>query len=152
MTTRALRALVNSSTNSQTGGKKPSTDDRRGLSFVLIAFLMTGCSKAVVIPPGEIESASREEHGNYRIQMADDSYYLVRRFTVTDSTVVIEKLNGADSRYRSTIVPIVVARSDVQSISKLETRHGASFAVVATVGVLVILIVAIATADFPETY
>ncbi len=75
--------------------------------------------------------------------MADDSHYVVRRFALTDSTLVIEKLHQTDERYNRTELPIVVPRADVESISKYELDKDRTFwaLVGASATVLVILFV-----------
>jgi hypothetical protein len=72
--------------------------------------------------------------------MVDGSHYSAKRFSTTDSTLVIEKLNPSDSHYDKEKVPIVLSMNDVQSVSKLELREGLSFALVATFGVIIILL------------
>jgi hypothetical protein len=112
---------------------------RRAIALVLIAVTGAGCSKAVVIPRDQL-SGRPETRVGYRIQMVDGSHYTARRFSTTDSTLVIEKLNPSDSRHKKVTVPIVLSMNDIQSVSRLEMREGLSFAVVAFAGVIVILL------------
>ncbi len=121
MNTRALRLLVNSSTNSRSGGKKLSTSARRGLALVLIAFLMTGCTKAVEIPPADIDKPEYRWPGSYRIRVTTHEEFLVRKFSTTDSTIVVEQLLSTDERYGSAKqpLPIVIPRANVASIAAI---------------------------------
>jgi hypothetical protein len=121
---------------------------RRALALILVVVTATGCTKSVEIPRDQIGDAPEANPG-YRIDMVDGSHYTVKRFSIVDSTIVIEKLNPSDSRHKDAKLPIVLSISDVQSISKLETRSGLSFAVTAVVGVLAILFVAFLYTDFP---
>lgn len=98
-----------------------------------------GCSEAVEIPREQIANQP-ENHIGYRIYMVDGSHYSAKRYSVTDSTLVIEKLNPADVRHKKVAVPIVLPLADVQSVSKLELKEGTSFAFAATLGVIVIML------------
>jgi hypothetical protein len=109
------------------------------MALLLVVLTATSCSKAVEMPRDQLENAP-ETHPGYRIQMVDGSHYSAKRFSTTDSTLVIEKLNPSDSHYDKEKVPIVLSMNDVQSVSKLELREGLSFALVATFGVIIILL------------
>ena len=106
---------------------------------MLSVLVLIGCSKAVELPRDQIANQP-ESHIGYRIQMVDGSRYSAKRYSVTDSTLVIEKLNPSDSRYKKVSVPIALPITSVQSVSKLELKEGASFAVVATFGVIMIML------------
>ncbi len=131
--TRALHALVNSSTNSQTGGKKPSNFLRRGISLALIALLTTGCSKAVEIPRTDYDAASQDPKARFRVEMIDGTIHEATHYSLTDSTIVVEKVHKAsDFRYRADKTTVVAARAGIASISKYETAHGRSFVALST--------------------
>ena len=112
---------------------------RQAVSLVLIALLVTGCSRAVEIPREQIDDPVYQHPGSYRIRLDGQEEYLVRRFSVTDSTVVIQELHPSDERYRfgRKDLPVTVPRAAVSSISRMETKHGLTFAVI-TLSVLAI--------------
>jgi hypothetical protein len=107
-------------------------------SILLIALLATGCSKAVEIPRTEIDDPAYREPGSYRIRVQGREEYLVRRFSISDSTIVVEELLPSDERFRTeredlpTSIPLV----QVESISRMET-NGLLTAVVLTPIVIV---------------
>ena len=118
---------------------------RRSIALILLVFMAAGCSKPVEIPRDQFEAATREEHARYRIQMVDGSYYTVERFSLTDSTVVVEKLNPTDARYKRTALPIVVPLGAVESISRYELDKDKSFFALVGAGVVALIVVFIAT-------
>ena len=118
---------------------------RRSIALILIVFMAAGCSKPVEIPRDQFEAATREEHARHRIQMVDGSYYTVQRFSLTDSTVVVEKLNPTDPMYKRTALPIVVPLGDVESISKYELDKDKSFFALVGAGAVALVFIFIAT-------
>src|SRR5262245_37664798 len=127
----------------------PSSPLQRAVALVIAAMIVTGCSKAIEVPRDQFEATATRKHANHRINLVDGSRYSVKQFAVTDSTIIIEKLNPADSRYNEAKMPIVLPISDVESISRLDLREGLSFAIVATAGVMLILLMN--PPDFPAT-
>ena len=100
-----------------------SARTHRTVSCVLIALMATGCSRTVVVPREDYDRASHEYGKTHRLDLQDSSYYLVRRFAVTDSTVVVEELYSSDKRYGTHArTPIVLTRQDLTSISRVETN------------------------------
>ena len=97
-----------------------------------VALIATGCSKAVEIPRSEIANEEYREPGSYRIRMKGWEEYLVTRFSVTDSTVVIEELSPSDERFRfqRESLPMTLPLSEVSSISRKETREKTMFLIV----------------------
>ena len=112
---------------------------RHGIATTLVALLFVGCSKAVVIPREEL---SREEYrrvGSYRVKLHGWNEYETRRFSVTDSTVVIEELNMSDDHYKLKRheMPIVVPLKDVEYVGVMKTNWPVTAVVLATVGTAV---------------
>jgi len=93
-------------------------------SFVTVVLLLAGCSRAVVIPRELAAEPRYREPGSYRIRLQGWNEYYARRFSVTDSTVVIEELLKSDDRYERMKhdMPIVVQRTEVISIATMETN------------------------------
>ena len=75
--------------------------------------------------------------------------YLVKRFSVTDSTVVIEELSPGDERFRMGRgqLPYVISWDRVESIARVKINPMGTAAIVLTVGLLVSFIVWLSTAD-----
>jgi hypothetical protein len=105
-------------------------------SIVTVALLFAGCSKAVVIPRELAAEPRYREPGSYRIRLQGWNEYYARRFSVTDSTVVIEELLKSDDRYKLMRhdMPIVIPASEVSSISTMETNRPVTIAVIAGLG------------------
>jgi hypothetical protein len=112
---------------------------KRALSILLVALTATGCSKAVEIPRADIDNPKYHEPASYRIRMKGWEEYLVKRFTVTDSTIVIEELMPSDERYRfkRSSLPIEVPRDDVTSIAEIQAQEKTTFAVVAVTAIAI---------------
>lgn len=122
---------------------------RRVTSLTLIALMATSCSRAVEIPSEQIDDPVYQQPGSYRIRLDGREEYLVRRFTVTDSTVVIQELLPSDQRYRfgRQNIPVTVPRAAVKSISRMETNHGLTFGLLTASALLIALFVYLATSD-----
>jgi len=77
--------------------------------------------------------------------MNDGSRYAVDQFSLTDSTIVIEKWNLADERYKHVDLPMMVRRDDVKSIEELELDPGNSFWLLTSIGIGVVTLLVLFT-------
>lgn len=118
---------------------------RRSIALILIVFMAAGCSTAVEVPREQIESGTRRDDGIYSIRTVDNEKYAVRSFSMTDSTLVIEKLNATDARYKKAELPIILARDHVRAISKYELARGRSFFLLAGSFLLIMAIIGISS-------
>jgi hypothetical protein len=89
---------------------------------VSAALVATGCSRTVNVPLNQVQSV-RDPQARHRIHMIDGTEYAVRRFTATDSTIVIDDLSPSDTRFDSASLPIVLSRANVQSVTRAEGPH-----------------------------
>ncbi len=128
-----------------------SSELRRAVAVILAVSLFAACTKAVDIPRDDFESAAKAESAHHRIELKDGSEYIVNEFSLTDSTMVIEKLNGGDLRYNEAKLPIVLPIGDVESVSRLETRKGPTTAILVSAAVVIVGFVIIGNLDFPAT-
>ena len=97
-----------------------------GLLTILLAST-TSCMEYTRLPRSDWNAESSESTGDWRIKTATTVYF-VRRFTTTDSTVVLldtsrmERVGGASypasavSAIRNSELPIVLAARDVETI------------------------------------
>lgn len=122
------------------------------LSWVLILYVLTGCSKAVELRRADMDDAKYREPGSYRIRLENREQYLVRRFVVTDSTMVIEELMPADERYRAwrEELPVTIPRTDITSFAQLETDYVVSAAVGILMGSVILLILAVKSIEWSD--
>jgi hypothetical protein len=107
------------------------------VTAIMIAILIvSGCSKAVVIPREEVAAETYRQPGTYRIRLEGWNEYNARRFAVTDSTVIIEELLKSDDRYKlmKHDMPIVIPIGEVTSIARMETNRPVTIAVIAGLG------------------
>lgn len=74
----------------------------------------------------------------HRIELVDGTHYAVERFSVTDSTVVIEELHRIDERRKRTELPLQVPIADVKSISAIDIHEGRTFLLAATIVTVVV--------------
>jgi hypothetical protein len=126
---------------------------RRIVAWLVIGALVgSGCSRAVVVPREDYDRAASDS-GIHRVDMHDGSYYLVLRFAMTDSAVVVRKLYASDPRFnRHPRLPISLARQDVVSISRVETNWIKTGVVLAgVVGVISLAVWALVDAFATET-
>lgn len=94
------------------------------IALVLVASLLTGCSKSVVVPREDLTKDEYRKDGDYRIKLHGWNEYHARRFSITDSTVVIEELKQSDDRYelKKYDMPIVIPREQVEYIGEMKTN------------------------------
>ncbi len=114
------------------------------MAAILASLTFTGCTKAVNVPVDQVDSAAQVHGISHRITMIDGARYAVDRFSTTDSTVTIIKLNQADTRYKRVKLPIVLEKDDITSLERFELDHGKSFLLVAPIGLFVMLVVGLA--------
>jgi hypothetical protein len=119
--------------------------------LLCIGLASTGCSRAVEIPRADVEKPEYREPGAYRIYLKDQNEYIVRQFSATDSTVVIEELHGSDKRLGDVTLPIVIPMTDIESVARLETHQGKTLGFVALLAIVGVAIAALATWDLPAT-
>lgn len=106
-----------------------------------------GCSKAVEIPRADYEMASKDPKGRYRVKLVDGASHYVEHYTLTDSTIVMVKLNPNDAYHKQRRETIMAPRADVASIAKYELARGQSFVVLSSAFVLGMLIWGLSTMD-----
>lgn len=122
------------------------------LSWVLIVLMLTGCSKAVELRRADMDDAKYREPGSYRIRLKGREEYLVRRFSVTDSTMVIEELMPADERYRPwrANLPVTVPLTDITSFAQLETDYVVSAGVGILMASVILAILAVKSIEWSD--
>lgn len=104
--------------------------------MVLVALLLVGCSRAVEIPRDQLEAQESSKVGSYKVRLHGWNEYNVRRFSMTDSTVVIEELLVHDDHYRlmKDRMPIIVPLNEVEYIGVIRTNWWATAGFAAFVG------------------
>ena len=85
--------------------------------------LLVACARAVEIPRDQVGAEEYRKPGSYRIRLHGWNEYNVRRFSMTDSTVVIEELLTTDDHYKLKRheMPIVIPLAEVMSISEMKS-------------------------------
>ena len=96
----------------------------RTISMVLVVLLLVACSRAVEMPRDQLEAQEASKVGSYKVRLHGWNEYNVRRFSMTDSTVVIEELQDFDDHYKlkKHDMPIVVPLEEVEYIAVMETN------------------------------
>ena len=102
----------------------------------MVALLLLGCSRAAEVPRSELTAEEYRKPGSYKVRLHGWNEYNVRRFSMTDSTVVIEELLVHDDHYKlmKHEMPIVVPLEDVEYIGVIKTNWWATAGFVAFVG------------------
>ncbi|HEU4928702.1 MAG TPA: hypothetical protein VFU38_02645 [Candidatus Krumholzibacteria bacterium] len=121
---------------------------RRLIACLLVLAIATGCSKAVEIPRVDYDAASQESRTRFRIDMADGTSHNVVHFSLTDSTIVMEKSTPTYSPHKQINETIVARRQDVAAISKYELARGQSFFALSGTFLFVMLILSLRNLDF----
>lgn len=119
----------------------------RKLAFVLVALMLMACSRAVEIPRDQVGAREYRKPGSYKVRLHGWNEYNVRRFSMTDSTVVIEELLVHDDHYKlkQHDMPIVVPLEEVEYIGVMRTNWWATAGFVAFVGAMAGFIVWLGT-------
>ena len=84
---------------------------RRTVAVLLCVLTVSGCSRAVSIPREEFAAPASAGPGEYRVRTVRGDEYIAERFSVTDSTLVIEKGDAA---------PITIPIDEVASVHRIE--------------------------------
>lgn len=112
--------------------------------FIVALLATNGCTRAVDVPRAQFEAASRDGSVTHRIRLKKNAEYMVRQFSVTDSTIVVTQLSPSDANYRLARLPIVIPLDEVDSIARAEPRKWVPFVVVGAGIALAVTVVAIA--------
>src|SRR5262249_11394595 len=122
---------------------------RRAIAIVFSALTFAGCSKAVVIPREDLGNEKYRNIGSYRIKLHGWNEYHARRFSMTDSTVVIEELLVSDDRYKLKRhdMPIVLPVKDIESIAEMKNDPVVTTSVLLGVGVFAAFCIWLSTID-----
>jgi len=105
--------------------------------LVLISIFVTNCTRTVDVPLTSVEEASRKE-GRYQIEMDDASRYIARGFAVTDSMIIITRLDEHDTRYMRNMDPISLPLRDVKSVQSLE-QNGLTIDILVVIGMAAVM-------------
>ncbi len=99
-------------------------DLRRAVALVVIALTATGCSKAVEIPLDRIGEPEWRKTADYRFRLVDGDEYFIRRFSVVDSTVVVEEAKDVDTELMGNpnLAPRSIPIDELRSVEKIESR------------------------------
>ncbi|HET6349451.1 MAG TPA: hypothetical protein VFH88_10260 [Candidatus Krumholzibacteria bacterium] len=115
---------------------------QRSAAFALLALVFTsGCTGHVEIPREQFEAATHDDYLSHRIRTKRGGEYVVQRFAFTDSTLVISTLSPADARYRGARLPIILPRSDVESVAGVKSNGWVPIVVVGFTATMIALLV-----------
>jgi hypothetical protein len=103
---------------------------RRIVTLCVAVVFLSACTKSTHVSPHQLDDADRESAREWHVTMVDNRIYWVDAFTVTESTIVIEKAtrlykNSYDRfpKYlKERDLPVVLPLDQVVSIEKIETR------------------------------
>lgn len=121
---------------------------RRAIALGLAFIMLIGCTKAIDVPADRFEAASHVEGVSHLIELNNGASYAAREFAMTDSTLVILKLNHTRDMYTSKKVPVTLRSEDIKAIKRLELNREKSFFFLAGTGLLTVLIITFLTLDF----
>ena len=125
---------------------------RRVIAVLACLVYLTGCSRAVEIPREQVGAEEYRKVGSYKVRLHGWNEYNVRRFSMTDSTVVIEELLVHDDHYklRQHDMPIVVPLSEVEYIGVIKTNWLMTTVALLAIGAVAGFIVALSNVDWSD--
>jgi len=74
--------------------------------------------------------------------MKTNAEYMARRFSLTDSTLVVAELSPSDANYSLARLPVTLRLDDVQSIARVESNNVVPIGVIGVCFLLVVLVTA----------
>ncbi len=94
------------------------------VACVLIAILATSCSRTVHIPLEDLESPDWPQPASYRIRVAGGDKHFARRFSLTDSTLVIDETLATPEIRQSNPdqAPTSIPLDRVEAVDRIDTR------------------------------
>jgi hypothetical protein len=95
------------------------------LSVALIVSMLTACTQVAGVPIEQQAGQVTAHERKHRIRLVDGTEYMVKAFTVSDSVVVVQRLDSSDVRYASVMPPITLPRSEVMTVEKFEKSPSA---------------------------
>jgi hypothetical protein len=118
----------------------------------MIGLVLSGCSKAVVIPREDLAKDKYRQVGDYRVKLHGWNEYHARRFSMTDSTLVIEKLKASDDQYqlKKHDMPIVIPRPQVESVGVMKTDWLPTTLILVGMGAVMGFFIAISEIDWSD--
>ena len=94
-----------------------------GALFVIILLLiLSACSKTIRVPPADYENPGSA--AAYRIVTVDQGTFSVKRYTVSDSVIVVTELAAPTTDGDSLQVPFDIPLRNVQSIDRVSMDRG----------------------------
>ena len=111
----------------------------RLIASIAIVLVTTSCSSSVKIPLDQIDEATWRKPGKYRLRLTDGGEYYVRRFSVVDSSVVVdERIELDEALYSDTNPPSnSIPVDQLRSVEKVESRTKTILLLTAIVGGMV---------------
>lgn len=94
---------------------------RRVIAVAGYVLYLSGCSRAVEVPRGQFDAASRHQDADHRVSTTGGEVFLASKFAMTDSTLVIEKLSPADKGYNHTALPPSFPLAEIDSVHRIDT-------------------------------
>ena len=123
----------------------------RFLSVVILLSFLAACTRTVEMPRTDIAAeAGREARRGWQIDTRSGERYLAKRYSLTDSTLVIEELAGADVFYGEHKGPgtIVIPLSDLAAVSRVKISAGSVVLIGMSLLVVGVLAISIGNGGF----
>ena len=109
---------------------------------IMVALLCAGCSRTVDVPRQQFEAEAQNESATHRIATRNGDEYLVERYSIAATALVIEVLAPDDPRRHKVELPISLVLDDVISIKRIEYRpplYVVGIGVAAFIGVIALI-------------
>jgi len=98
---------------------KSFRDARRAIAALLSVVMMAGCLPPTTTVPREEFAAASRQAAEYRIETTRGETYIAGRFSVTESTLAIERISLSDKAHKTTTLPVVIALEDVALVQRI---------------------------------
>ena len=123
---------------------------RRVMAWLVLVCVFGACAKVHEIPRDEIGAAGQQNAADYHIWMKGGDDYYARRYSVTDSTVVIQELQESDTRYKKQEMPIVIPLADVERVTVVKNKYWIPALVGIAVAGIIAMVIVMDPIDFSD--
>jgi hypothetical protein len=117
---------------------------RRIVAAVTLIALLASCTKYVAVPPSDYQNVSGSRPWPCRIETSDGRLITADRFSVVDSTIVVERVVQEGKRV-DLKEPLVIPLNDIVSMECAELHRGRSFFALVGIFAVVMFFVGLST-------
>ena len=119
------------------------------VAVVVLGLLTLSCTRAIRVPVSHYDSIDLDKGQTYVLETVDHKSYRLKRFTFTDSTLVVMELENFDANHAEPASPIVIPRDEILTLDRLAVAEGKTLLLLFGLGVVAAAIIVVATISIP---